>query len=102
MDSKQNKDAGFIRYEEVKEPITNLLKEFGPRRQSYHPEEPFVRLTRDGIWNLSSDIESVHINNSWISNQLTTKDYSGYYWLGYRIMAHNEVLYKIFLGTTPL
>ncbi len=62
----QNKGARFLQYEEVREPLTNLLKEFGPRRQSYHPEEPFVRLTRDGIWNLNSDIDSVHINSSWL------------------------------------
>ncbi len=62
----QNEGARFFCYEELREPITNLLKEFGPQRQSYHPEEPFVRLTRDGIWNLNSDIKSVHINNSWL------------------------------------
>lgn len=62
----QNKDVRFLRYEEVREPLTNLLKEFGPRRQSYHPEEPFVRLTRDGIWSLGSDIDSVHINSPWL------------------------------------
>jgi len=62
----QNKGARFLQYEEVRAPLTNLLKEFGPRRQSYHPEEPFVRLTRDGIWNLNADIDSVHINSSWL------------------------------------
>ncbi len=30
--------------------ITSLLKEFGPSRQSYHPEYPFWRLQNDGIW----------------------------------------------------
>lgn len=62
----QNKGSRFLRYEEVREPLTNLLKEFGPRRHSYHPEEPFVRLTRDGIWTLSLSTDSIHINNPWL------------------------------------
>lgn len=31
--------------------------EFGPPRRSYHPEEPFVRLTTDGIWRLSDPVD---------------------------------------------
>src|SRR5262249_2274645 len=30
--------------------LTALLKEFGPPRQSYHPEYPFWRLQNDGVW----------------------------------------------------
>jgi putative restriction endonuclease len=30
--------------------LTGLLKEFGPPRQSYHPEYPFWRLQNDGAW----------------------------------------------------
>jgi putative restriction endonuclease len=30
--------------------LTPLLKQFGPPRQSYHPEYPFWRLQNDGIW----------------------------------------------------
>ena len=63
----QNKNKRFLSYEEIKEPMKNLLKEFGPRRQSYHPEEPFVRLTKDGIWGLNSDIDSVQINGQWLA-----------------------------------
>ena len=29
--------------------LTSLLKEFGPSRQSYHPEYPFWRLQNDGV-----------------------------------------------------
>ena len=31
--------------------------EFGPSRSSYHPEHPFVRLTGDGIWELSEAVD---------------------------------------------
>jgi len=38
----------------VEEPLKNLLMEFGPFRQSYHPEYPFWRLQGDGIWELEN------------------------------------------------
>jgi putative restriction endonuclease len=45
----QAKKPRFISYEVTKEKLAELLREFGPLRKSYHPEEPFVRLRRDGI-----------------------------------------------------
>src|SRR5512144_210248 len=30
--------------------LTDLLREFGPPRKSDHPEQPFWRLQRDGVW----------------------------------------------------
>jgi putative restriction endonuclease len=51
---QSNKDR-FIPYKEVKEKLSNLLIEFGPKRKSQHPEEPFVRLKNDGIWDLSNE-----------------------------------------------
>ncbi|RJE83913.1 restriction endonuclease [Paenibacillus sp. 1011MAR3C5] len=44
-------------YEEIRVKLKKLLFEFGPPRQSYHPEEPFVRLTTDGIWELSEPVD---------------------------------------------
>lgn len=44
-------------YELVREKLRKLLMEFGPPRRSYHPEEPFVRLTTDGIWRLSDSVD---------------------------------------------
>ncbi|MGC5328319.1 phosphorothioated DNA-binding restriction endonuclease [Brevibacillus sp. SYSU BS000544] len=46
-----------LQYEEVREKLKNLLIEFGPPRKSYHPEEPFVRLLGDGIWDLTFPID---------------------------------------------
>ncbi|MCP4120247.1 MAG: restriction endonuclease [Bacteroidetes bacterium] len=37
-------------FNEVEKPLRALLEEFGPKRQSYHPEYPFWRLTNDGVW----------------------------------------------------
>jgi putative restriction endonuclease len=48
----------FISYEVTREKLTELLREFGPLRKSYHPEEPFVRLRRDGIWLLDRDAQA--------------------------------------------
>ena len=44
-------------YELVREKLKKLLIEFGPPRKSYHPEQPFVRLTTDGIWKLSGSVD---------------------------------------------
>lgn len=44
-------------YAEQKDHLTQLLKDFGPQRQSYHPEEPFTRLSNDknNLWLVNSD-----------------------------------------------
>jgi putative restriction endonuclease len=39
-----------IPFTQVDADLTGLLKEFGPPRQSYHPEYPFWRLQNDGVW----------------------------------------------------
>lgn len=39
-----------IPFQQVDDDLTELLKEFGPPRQSYHPEYPFWRLQNDGVW----------------------------------------------------
>lgn len=60
-------------YEEVRGKLTGLLMEFGPARKSYHPEEPFVRLTTDGLWTLSHRVDK----NSFTSNMLLAENVSG-------------------------
>jgi putative restriction endonuclease len=40
----------LVSYAEARDPLERLLKEFGPPRRVYHPEQPFVRLETDGIW----------------------------------------------------
>ena len=42
-------------YEETSVPLTELLRQFGPMRKSYKPEEPFTRLPNDGLWELQDD-----------------------------------------------
>jgi len=43
-------DRADIPFIEVDADLTGLLKEFGPLRQSYHPEYSFWRLQNDGAW----------------------------------------------------
>jgi putative restriction endonuclease len=45
-----NGDEADLPFGEVDPKLTALLKEFGPPRQSYHPEYPFWRLQNDGVW----------------------------------------------------
>ncbi len=47
-------EDGLIAYDEVKEHLTPLLKEFGPHRSHHRPQYPFVRLVRDEIWDLQA------------------------------------------------
>jgi putative restriction endonuclease len=39
-----------VTYAEAEPDVTTLLREFGPPRKSDHPEQPFWRLQRDGVW----------------------------------------------------
>lgn len=61
-----NKQAKILMYSEVNEDLRNLLKEFGPPRQSYHPEHPFVRLVKDGVWKLNTQVEDKNITDKWL------------------------------------
>jgi putative restriction endonuclease len=39
-----------VSFREAEPELTALLREFGPPRRSDHPEQPFWRLQRDGVW----------------------------------------------------
>lgn len=62
----QDRSSKLLSYEDVRNKLKDLLKEFGPKRKSYHPEEPFIRLTKDGIWSLSVDPSTVDISDKWL------------------------------------
>ena len=36
--------------DELAKPLARLLKRFGPPRKAVHPEQPFGRLRKDGLW----------------------------------------------------
>src|SRR3954447_19858121 len=39
-----------VKFRQLVPDLTALLREFGPPRKSDHPEQPFRRLQRDGVW----------------------------------------------------
>ncbi len=43
----------LVPFREAAEPLDRLLEEFGPPRKQHHPEYPFWRLERDGIWQVA-------------------------------------------------
>lgn len=47
-------DPAAVPFSEIDRDLTELLREFGPSRASYHPEYPFWRLQNDGVWAVSS------------------------------------------------
>ena len=38
--------------DDIAGPLGDLLERFGPPRRAHHPEEPFVRLRTDGLWEI--------------------------------------------------
>jgi putative restriction endonuclease len=48
-------ETADVPYKQVDPDLTRLLKEFGPSRQSFHPEYPFWRLQNDGVWAVHAD-----------------------------------------------
>jgi len=48
--SIQRGEPRFIPYEDIHTKLEQLLIDFGPQRQSYHPEYPFWRLQNDGTF----------------------------------------------------
>jgi putative restriction endonuclease len=40
----------WLRFSDIEDDLTDLLIEFGPPRQSHHPEYPFWHLQSDGVW----------------------------------------------------
>lgn len=48
----QRGEPRLVPFLEVEEPLTQLLREFGPTRRSLHPSYPFWRMQRDGLWDV--------------------------------------------------
>lgn len=69
----QSQQTQMLPYSQVKTDLTNLLREFGPQRKSYHPEQPFVRLSNDGIWDITLPFEK----NRFTSSLLLKHDIKG-------------------------
>lgn len=64
--------VSILPYELVRDDIAMLLKEFGPKRKAYYPEQPFVRLENDGLWTLNQAVKREQIRNRWLcENEIT-------------------------------
>lgn len=50
-------------FEEIRDPLTDLLRRFGPPRKALHPINPFQRLANDGVWEVP-DADSVDTTDS--------------------------------------
>jgi putative restriction endonuclease len=49
----EHRKQRLIPFREAVGPLERLLEEFGPPRRTHHPEFPFWRLERDGIWQVA-------------------------------------------------
>lgn len=61
----QQKGINSFKYNDVYEPLRQLLMSYGPKRKTYHPEQPFVRLSNDGIWVLDKEVLRPEIKQKW-------------------------------------
>ena len=43
-------------FSELEKTLTGLLRHFGPPRQAHHPEFPFGRLVKDGLWEIPAPL----------------------------------------------
>jgi putative restriction endonuclease len=48
----QSGSPRLLPFDEVENPLTRLLEEFGPPRKSIHPELPFYHLKTDCVWEI--------------------------------------------------
>ncbi|MDM8516384.1 HNH endonuclease [Desulfobacterales bacterium HSG16] len=53
----------MISYEEISVDLDKLLRDFGPSRAAYHPEFPFWRLQKDGMWEVEN-AETIDVSKS--------------------------------------
>lgn len=44
----------LLQFIDYAEPLGKLIREFGPPRRAVHPEYPFWRLQRDGVWTVTT------------------------------------------------
>lgn len=52
-------------FSDLEEPLTRLLRDYGPPRKSAHPEYPFWRLQQDGLWEVvSEEPMSLRVSNN--------------------------------------
>lgn len=68
-----------VSFVDVDHTLSQLLREFGPRRKSVHPEYPFWRLQNDGLWEVSAKapLASRSSNKDAKKSELITKDAIG-------------------------
>jgi putative restriction endonuclease len=53
----QQGEPRLVEFTEIESPLRDLLEQFGPQGKHVHPEYPFWRLQRDGLWEVA-DAES--------------------------------------------
>lgn len=81
----------LLSYKEIRETLKKLLSEFGPIRQTYHPEQPFVRMVNDGIWDLNTTVERSNIKDRWLVNHEVT---GGFNEEVYSLLNNDETLIR--------
>ncbi len=81
----------LIPYLEIDKKLRELLEEFGPTRKNYHPEYPFWRLQKDGIWEVhGADKVSLTSSGDARKSDLINEDIHGSFPEGIRTELNNN------------
>lgn len=69
----------LAKFAELEGPLKQLLMDYGPPRQSQHPEYPFWRLQADGLWEVpnSADLTCRKGNTDPLKRELVDKHVEG-------------------------
>jgi putative restriction endonuclease len=69
----------LVAFRDIEEPLTRLLRDFGPPRKSLHPEYPFWRLQNDKLWELENvgDLTRRKGNNDPLKSELINNNVTG-------------------------
>lgn len=49
--------ARLIPFDQLEDPLSRLLEDFGPPRKSPYPELPFYHLQSDGVWEIDERVQ---------------------------------------------
>src|ERR1017187_1935683 len=92
----QKGDERLQEFSDLEPDLKRLLTDFGPPRQSVHPEYPFWRLQRDGIWEVtcSAGLKTRNSNTDPLKSELRKLRVKGGFTetLFYTLQKHPEIL----------
>ena len=68
----------LARYQDIAAPLEDLLKRFGRPSKAHHPEFPFSRLPRDGLWEIpEADSLRIGASGDFLKSEMVNRGVKG-------------------------